>query len=118
MRHNDGHKNNGLTKNDIKLDKSVSLNFDKQFLCFLLSTPHFEFNKPVLAIPKLSTFIFASTKAKINKLNCSPQIGVLRTFFVRALNASQSTPQAYGFLFLSAGKACLTVFYKNKLGFP
>ncbi|MCA6437653.1 MAG: hypothetical protein IM600_17355 [Bacteroidetes bacterium] len=38
----------------------------------LNSLPHFAFFKSILAIPKQSTFIFASTKAKINKLCCSP----------------------------------------------
>ena len=34
--------------------------------------PHVGFFKTILAIPKSSTFIFASTKAKINKLYCQP----------------------------------------------
>lgn len=38
----------------------------------LQNLAHFGFYKTILAIPKLSTFIFASTKAKINKLNCLP----------------------------------------------
>jgi hypothetical protein len=36
----------------------------------LNSLPHFAFFKSTLAIPKQSTFIFASTRAKINKLCC------------------------------------------------
>ena len=47
---------------------------------------HGGFFKTILAIPKSSTFIFASTMAKINKLNCLPSlIGVLRTLFARVL---------------------------------
>lgn len=58
---------------------------------------HVAFFKSMLAIPKQSTFIFASTKAKINKLCCSPKIiGVLCTFFARGLFAPKSAPQAYG----------------------
>jgi hypothetical protein len=36
----------------------------------LNSLPHVAFFKSILAIPKQSTFIFASTMAKINKLRC------------------------------------------------
>lgn len=58
---------------------------------------HGGFFKTSLAIPKSSTFIFAGTKAKINKLNCLPSLnGVLRTLFARVLNAPKGAPQAYG----------------------
>jgi hypothetical protein len=58
---------------------------------------HVAFFKSILAIPKQSTLIFASTKTKTNKLCCSPAIiGVLCTFFAHGLFAPKSAPQAYG----------------------
>jgi hypothetical protein len=63
----------------------------------LQSPSHIAFFKSILAIPKQSTFIFASTKAKINKLCCLPlKISVLLTSFARELDAPKSAPQAYG----------------------
>ena len=134
MRQDIGHKDNGLTEANISVDNSPFFNSRKQFFCFLLSSPHFGFDEPVLAItnlahlllpcrqadanakskelnflthggffktilaiPKLSTFIFAGTKAKINKLNCLPSLnGMLRTFFARVLTTPKGAPQAYG----------------------
>ncbi|MFN7910399.1 MAG: hypothetical protein ACK5QC_01165, partial [Bacteroidota bacterium] len=63
----------------------------------LQSPSHIAFFKSILAIPKQSTFIFASTKAKINKLCCLPEkISVLRTLFALGLDAPKGAPQAYG----------------------
>jgi hypothetical protein len=59
----------------------------------LQSPSRIAFFKSILAIPKQSTFIFASTKAKINKLCCLPtKIGVLRTLFACGLTAAKSAP--------------------------
>ncbi len=62
----------------------------------------FGFEKPVLAIPNLAHLLLPSIDtnaiAKSKELNPATQIGVLRTFFARALNVPKSAPQAYGFL--------------------
>ena len=82
-------------------------------------THFFGFFKPSFAITNLTQFVFARDRQKQNQLNFpTHKIGLLRSLFARALDAPQSAPQAYGILFLSATKSCLTSFSKNKLGFP
>ena len=63
----------------------------------------FGFEKPVLAIPNLAHLLLLSSDinpdAKSKELNfCPQQLGVLCTFFARALNVPQSAPQAFGIL--------------------
>jgi len=63
----------------------------------------FGFENPILAIPNLAHLLLLSSdinaNAKSKELNfCPQQLGVLRTFFARALNVPQSAPQAYGFI--------------------
>ena len=63
----------------------------------------FGFEKPVLAIPNLAHLLLPSSDIKANakskELNFHPQqLGVLSTFYARALNVPQSAPQAYGFI--------------------
>ncbi len=82
-------------------------------------THFFGFFKPSLAITNLTQFVFARDRQKQNQLNFpTHKIGLLRSSFARALDAPKSAPRACGILFLTATKCCLTLFYKNKLGFP
>lgn len=115
-------KNNGKTRTAFSCLKSrhFKTSTDAQTVfSFFLPTAHFGFDKPVLAIPNLAHLFLQKGRQKTNKLNSQrTQIGVLRTLFVRVLDAPKCTPQAYGIFILLAGKACLTLFYKNKLGFP
>lgn len=77
---------------------------------------HGGFFKTILAIPKSSTFIFASTMAKINKLNCLPSlIGVLRTLFARVALPPKSAPQAYGNFFNNFSEFFYSFFKLLKL---
>lgn len=120
MRHNDGHKYNGLTENGISVDNSLFLISTSNFFAFCFPpSPHFGFDKPVLAITKFSTFIFESTKVKINKLNSyAHRFCVLRTFHARALTEPKSALQAFGFFQLSITNSLMTPFLINRLGFP
>ena len=66
----------------------------------------FGFDKPVLAIPNLAHLLLPSSdinaNAKSKELNFRPQqLGVLRTFFARALDAPKCAPQAYGICFIN-----------------
>jgi len=50
-----------------------------------------------MAIPNLAHLFFEKGSQKPKKLNSRPfQIGVLRTFFTRVLDAPKSVPQACG----------------------
>lgn len=65
----------------------------------------FGFDKPVLAIPNLAHLFLPSADikavAKPKELNpTAQQIGVLRTWFARALDVPKSAPQAYGIIFV------------------
>jgi hypothetical protein len=101
MRQEIGHKDNGSTEANISVDNSPFFNSRKQFFCFLLSSPHFGFDEPVLAITNLAHLLLpcpqADANAKSKELNCLPALNdVLRTFFARVLTAPKGAPQAYG----------------------
>ena len=84
-----------------------------------LPTHFFGFFKPSFAITNLTQFVFARDRQKQNQLNfLTHKIGLLRSFFARALDAPKCAPQAFGILFISASKTCLSSFSKNTLGFP
>jgi len=75
----------------------------KEFKIF--PSPFFGFEKPVWAIPNLAHLLLpssdANADAKSKELNpIAQQIGVLPTFFARALSVPQSAPQAYGVFIL------------------
>ncbi len=60
-------------------------------------THFFGFFKPSLAIFNLAHLFLRRGRQKTNKLNSNrTQIGVLRTFFARVLDAPKCAPQAYG----------------------
>ena len=128
MRHDIGHKYNGLTENGISVDNSRFLNPDKQFFWFLLSSPFRPVTQGVLAIPNLAHLFLQKGRQKKNKLNsyCT-KIGVLRTLFARVLSAPKGAPQAFGInsfdynsfvkSLILTSKALQSFFMINKLGF-
>lgn len=84
-----------------------------------LPTHFFGFFKPSFAVTNLTQFVFTRDMQKQNQLNfLTHKIGVLHTSFACTLTAPKCIPQAYGILFLSATKCCLTSFYKKTFGFP
>ena len=107
MRHNDGHKYIGLTENCISVDNSLFLNLDKQFFCFLLSSPHFGFDKPALANTNLAHLLLpcrqADANAKSKELNfLTRKIIVLNKFFDYFFgNKNKSTKTIAFFTFAS-----------------
>ena len=65
----------------------------------------FGFDKPVLAIPNLAHLFLPSADLKViakpKELNpTAQQIGVLRTWFARALDVPKGAPQAYSIIFV------------------
>ena len=86
MRHNDGHKNYGSTEDRISVDSLTTFNSIMQFFCFLLSSPHFGFDQPDLAIANLAHLLLPSgqahASAKSKELNfLTRKIIVLNKFF-------------------------------------
>ena len=83
-------------------------------------THFFGFFKPSFAITNLTDFVFARDRQKQNQLNFpTHKIGLLRSLFAHLTPFNQKRkPQAYGILFLSTTKNCLTSFYKKNFRFP
>ncbi|WP_276976271.1 hypothetical protein [Flavobacterium filum] len=79
----------------------------------------FGFEKPVLAIPNLAHLLLpssdANADAKSKELNPTTQIGVLRTFFARALSVPQSAPQAYGIFIYEISFFCSYFAQTNRV---
>lgn len=92
-------KNNGKTRTAFSClnPRRLMTSTDTETVfSFFLPTAHFGFDKPVLAIANLAHLFLRRYRQKTNKLNSNrTQIGVLRTFFARALDAPKSAPQAY-----------------------
>jgi hypothetical protein len=87
-----------------------------------LPTHFFGFFKPSFAITNLTQFVFARDRQKQNQLNLLTHIICARRqagIYAHLTPFGQwRKPQAYGIVFLSATKSCLTSFSKNTLGFP
>lgn len=73
-----------------------SLGSLKRFLVFYFPPLFAGLKNPFFSITNLANLFFQKGRQKLNKLNSFPnQLGVLCTFFARALNAPQSAPQGY-----------------------
>ena len=107
MRHNDGHKNYGSTEDRISVDSLTTFNSIMQFFCFLLSSPHFGFDQPDLAIANLAHLLLPSgqahASAKSKELNSlTRKIIVLNKFFDYFLgNKNKSSKTLAFFTFAS-----------------